>query len=400
MFRSHSNKDRHEKIKFTNNKKRKNNNNNNNKNKNKNKNKKNVQITINNNANKNVSKPNQRGKVLQSPVFRRYAMCLANPFSEKALNAKVPDMYNANTTCLHNRGRTIITSDAIGDVSFVFIGHPELTYILHTPPHSTSLTKIGATPVYSVTTDLSSKLSSYRVVSNGVKIENIQAPLNMTGRMYCAQFNMTDDFFSPEMMAVTAPDGNVLLPRLCGVVSEPVTDYVPLSISNANGVKEYTAANMTSAAVYANNRPVAPDAFKFSDSKHDSTYATGYTQGTNLLINASGNVSFAATSSSVDTSGWTCLLFRGSGFPENTKVLAVDHMIHLEGTPTLSSGDTAGFIGSATSSKPVGGALEAALNFAKNIPASKLISAVGGAMGLYDRLVDNYNANRYGLGNH
>jgi len=106
----------------------------------------------------------------------------------------VPDIYSSPTATYHVRGDVVIGSNNTGILGGVFLPSPIVSYIdtvsdLNLGTTRTSgMTQVGSAPAYSAVTPaiLNGSLSSYRTVSWGIKITNLQPVLSAAGRLYVA----------------------------------------------------------------------------------------------------------------------------------------------------------------------------------------------------------------------
>jgi len=310
-----------------------------------------------------------------------YTKALLDPFSPMALGGRVPDMYSSPTTTLHQRGRTTINANSLGNFSFVWIGNPMVSFWFPAVPGDTNTTRIGTSTCYASTTNatLGAVSASHRCVGNGITITNNQAPLNMTGRIITARLPLGKDFWSASQMAFAPPDSNRVLKKLCGIQSvyDGITEQIPSSIRNLSGASEYSAAELNGRKAYCINKPVSPRAFDFSLTNDNTAYGGGYVEGDSVLVSATGvALNGIGQTNDNDNDGWTCILVRGEGFPFSTNnVITIDTITHLECTPQIAVSDTSGaFVPDTLESTPIIGALDKILNAASKVPVSQLIT--------------------------
>lgn len=304
------------------------------------------------------------------------------------MNARIPDLYGGDTTCLHQRGRTVLNSDGVGNIDFIWIGHPTLAARMIIAPSSTNLAQIGSCGIYSATTptNLAAKFSTYRTVANGISIENLQPALSAAGRFYMARVPMSKTFWDYDTLAAASPTGSLVLPKLCGISSEATTFYVPNAICNLPEYKEYTVSDLMRNKVYANNKPMAPSAFEFVSSYNSVAYNSTLSYGEHVEDTTStGVITRMATMDSQDLEGWSVILIRGFGFPNSTPVLLVDTMIHMEGIPIIDTTEAASFVPSSAVVRATRGALDTALDYASRVPWSKIVEVASTGIANYGR---------------
>lgn len=138
-----------------------------------------------------------------------FAQALSDPFAPSSLGCKVPDPYPFPTQSYHLHQTTVlgtIGSNVAGGVMFL----PSPTFSLIDTDHcnnvannsviSTSFTRFGSVStnpnygLYASTglSTLAGVLETYRVVSWGIKISNLQPELSATGRIIIAMLPIAD----------------------------------------------------------------------------------------------------------------------------------------------------------------------------------------------------------------
>lgn len=316
-------------------------------------------------------------------IPKAYATALTDPFSPSALGSRIPDMYSSPTATVHQRGRTTIDSNSLGNFSFVWIGNPFVTFWFPMGVTDSNCSRIGGatSTLYGATTAavLGAISASHRIVGNGLTITNNQAPLNMRGRIITARLPLGKDFWSASQIAFSPPDASNVLKKLCGIasVSDGVHQQIPSTIRNLTGAQEYSAAELNGRKAYCINKPVSPRAFDFNLTNDSTAYNSTYVEGDTVLLGTTGVATGGlGQSNDNDNDGWTCVLVRGEGFPVSTPaVITVDTMTHLECTPQINVGDTSGaFIPDSVENVPIVGALDKILNMASKVPVSQLIT--------------------------
>lgn len=310
-----------------------------------------------------------------------YTKALMDPFNAAALGCRVPDMYSSPSITVHQRGRTTLSANSLGNFSFVWIGNPMVSFWFPIAPGDTNTTRIGTSSLWASTTNttLGAVAASHRCVGNGITITNNQAPLNMTGRIITARLPLGKDFWSASQLAFSPPDSNRVLKKLCGIqsVNDGVAEQIPSSIRNLSGAAEYSAAELNGRKAYCINKPVSPRAFDFSLTNDNTGYNSTYTEGDSVLVGISGvAIGGIGQTNDNDNDGWTCILVRGEGFPFSaTNVVTIDTITHLECTPQIAVADTSGaFVPDTLESTPIIGALDKILNAASKVPVSQLIT--------------------------
>jgi len=135
----------------------------------------------------------------------RFARQLSCPFDPQTLGCQVPDPFSFPTQTYHLHQTNLITCGTASAGSVVFLPNPFLSMldlggtVSGTPCVSqTSFSAFGASSgkqyVYASTaaTSLNNLLSTFRVVSWGLKISNLQPELSATGRIIVSYFPIGD----------------------------------------------------------------------------------------------------------------------------------------------------------------------------------------------------------------
>lgn len=286
-----------------------------------------------------------------------YFNALCNPFAEKSFGCRIPDGFSTPTSTAHQRMRTVLQNDTNGNISAVYIGHPYWSAIfpVASPRGANSLTMVNkageTTDIYGGITPagLSNIYGDYRVVANGMSLTNLQPQLSAQGTLTVTRVPMNKTFYSYAMLSTLKPLPSVVLNKLCGISSETTTNYVPLSVRNLPGSREYTMAELSRSRIYCANKPTSQEFqdFRCVDGQdlYDGTHVTG---DSFLVLDSSGAPVTGSTSTTDDvmTGGWTCILIRGEGFPTGTAVncLQLDSIIHLEGRDKIQTSDGSLFI--------------------------------------------------------
>jgi hypothetical protein len=355
-----------------------------------------VKAVVTRKAKPQPSKPPKKKRVVaQAPVaMQSYSTALVNATDDAAEGARVPDMYALPTTTLRSKGQLVLTSDANGSFDFVWIGRPY--HACYSKGGSATVTTNPYTP-YAGTSTVSAavtmavfntQFSTYRVVGNGIKMRNLQAPLNATGRLIVSRLPLAKNVPGPNLLTAHSLVANLALQNICGV-SQDANSLVPTAIIELPDSQEYTIDEILGREIVLNNKPISGRAFEFCSTYNKSAVSAVVANdylGDEIL--ATGNIFGSNDYDSQDmtnTDGWTCLLIRGLGFPVSTNIFEMDAAIHVEGIPAVSTiVGAATFVPASMRLKPTIGGLDRIMDRIQRLPVSTLVDvAMKTAVGNY-----------------
>ncbi len=277
-------------------------------------------------------------------------MAIWDPLNANSIGAKVPGSCAYPTMTSHQRGLSILKSDANGEFSMVFIGNPLYTAIFPIDPFSTNLTKMNSdssVKMYRAVSEdvLEGVFDQYRLVAAGFSLANVQPPTTMTGSLWVARVPCNSNFWSPQLWVPTAsPSESEVLEELCSIKSESGTNYVPLSIITLKTCQNYISSQLMNGRVKGNVGPINLDAFDFRPAKCSNAYDNTYKVGSLVKVNNSTGVVTQVSDNFSDLGGFCCYLIRGSGFPASSKIFQLETNILIEGTPNIGTGNSSSFV--------------------------------------------------------
>lgn len=309
-----------------------------------------------------VTKPKPKPKKQKKPKVQyqersddlsQFRLALRSPFSPVAMGVRVPDSYCFPTVTYHYRSSLSVVSDAGGAISMAVFPSPALTAAIEQGTIPSGATAFTANPevYYFVSpTELSSKLTEYRVVSWGIRILAKDTAFATKGKIMIAVVPTTNN----------APSWNTLQTAAAtstGTVTEYIAGfdvaYLAASILNLPAVQTYSMQDLLRSDIEVAGMPLNESFFDFRGTTDRTT--TPWSAGTNIgdeIVATATALTAATTIGRKDVAsvrGGMAVLISATGLPVTTQSFDVDVIYHLEGTPNLSaaSGGVAGLIPSA-----------------------------------------------------
>jgi len=274
----------------------------------------------------------------------RDATCIA------AAGAKIPGEFSFPSTTERVKGRVTLNTDADGNASYIWVGHPTLTSWVSDVTLVTGQPYTGYTAnpnmTYATTPDtLNSKFGTFRTVANGIKIKNLQAQLSATGSITVARVPMGIFNFGPNALTnsiVTADE----MARLCGINLS--SGQIPPSIIELPDSLELTVSELYAKEVIISNVPTSASAFTWRETSNDSRVTATQSEYDHVFVDNATGVPAANTADReayCNMAGWTCILIRAEGMTKSTPVLDIMTASHIEGTPQIfTSAGAAGYV--------------------------------------------------------
>lgn len=297
-----------------------------------------------------------------SVAAKTYKAALLEPFSDSAIGCRVPDQYFCPTVTYAVREFITIKVDPSGNFDCVLAPNP--CYVAYSTRNSiangTSMTMKNGS-VYpnaqytNPTSSLANKLSSYRVVSWGVRVRQTQS-INVTqGTLTAALFVPKDGLLHPSAGTSSAPIGSQSATG-ANWSTQTLANYVQdagLPLDSANQVIDLGSLvdfpyHMRASCVNAaentyeiSPKVCSPSAFCFRDT-NDSTFGTDITGQSSVSYVQPGDSSYLLLD------GWTNVVIGGTGLVANsTGAVDLEIIYNIEGNPFISIGSSTGTYGSA-----------------------------------------------------
>jgi len=331
-----------------------------------------------------------------------FAMSIRDPFSPSAVGVHVPDMYSMPTATFHARGACQLTSAATGTLGAVFLPNVVVSAIdtlqdtsnyvcmsansgALTPIPGTNNTIYGAASIAT----LANILTSYRVVSWGIKITNLMPPLTCAGKLYVAVIPALQTVPSYGNTTLMGNSGNSYAQQCFLNMNACSSRIIDLPIC-----RELTMSELAGGAIELCPGAIDPSFYNFKNVQNiDQINSTQYIGDQVVTTGGTSTVS-ASVSGESSMAGGCCILIFGEGFITNTPILEVEYVYHLEGTPLVSVSGLAA--GAAIATPGSTNAVEAALALnppAQSIqyktPGQQLASQVGGVVRAIGEFADS-----------
>lgn len=284
----------------------------------------------------------------QKTSVSAFQKALYDPFSPKSIGCQVPDPFCFPTVTYHLHQTTVLkgpTSNA-GTGSVMFLPNPNFSMldVSTAATLSTANSIVGSTPMVTYTgatqayraigiSELFNKFGTYRVVSWGIKISNLQPELSATGRIIVAHVPIGNDIPSANVMnsvAVTNAD-----------YFTPVVGITPANLNSSSVIElpdavEFAVQDLLHGDVEISGRYTNSTFWEFKSASLNDTAAAGIREGDDIVITDAGATVIAGLKDTTKCVGGTAIVVYIEGMPSTTaNFLQVETIYHLEGTPSL-----------------------------------------------------------------
>lgn len=309
---------------------------------------------------------------------------LTDPFAPTSLGCQVPDPFPFPTQTYHVHQtivfgcQTGVTSGAVAFLPNPLLSTLDLTRINTGSVLTASIISTPQTPIvvsatlpgggmYSATSQpsLNAAFSSYRVVSWGIKISNLQPQLSATGRLIMAYFPVSD---------TTPTLGDIAIATLPGIVS-PIMGTPPSVLASSVILEAPTGMELTVGDLLKGDLQMSGlytnlNFFAFKNTLLSGQPALGFNIGDDLAINGGGGVASVQYKDATRMTGGAGIVLYYEGIPAGTQnAFQVEVIYHLEGTPNFASANNNAIVPSTGRKANVGptNAVEASIAAAGHI---------------------------------
>jgi len=300
----------------------------------------------------------RQAKIVGGPQARSDAMVqnfyrsLTDPFNPSVLGAQVPDPFPFPTITYHIHQTNVIgTSNGSFTGSVIFLPNPVLSMIDNTAFVTNTVQAVFSTPMNSYNfpivgtranaffascsvSDLQAKFSTYRVVSWGIKISNLQPELTATGRIMIAQLPCGDTIPSyPELAATTALAGGN---GIFGIGLDKLNSSLVLELPTAVEltVGDFLRGDLSVSGMYTNSNFWT---FKTTLNTNSQT-VSGFSGDSTSFNTATGVALYSGYKDLTRCVGGSGIVLYFEGMPTNvSNLFQVETIYHIEGTPNFSS---------------------------------------------------------------
>jgi hypothetical protein len=279
----------------------------------------------------------------------QFANAIKKPFSPSSVGCKVPDTFSLPTITAKVHYEVQLGTTAGNSVCGITIfPNPMVSYSLNAGIATSGLTAFtGITSLFYFVsrTTLDYTFDMYRVVSMGVKISNLIAPLSATGRWIFTPLLLGGLFMGFDALnsTVTSSSQSFYLLATTGV-SAPQS--ISSSILQKPNSVEISVQDLLSQSYSFSMIPTSQVFYKFKNCG-----SAVYNIGSNLNIVENGEQIYSSSTGviaagtvseftdNMDMTGGIALNILGEGLPNvtSTACLQIEVVVHLEGTPSINS---------------------------------------------------------------
>lgn len=325
-------------------------------------------------------------------------VALSNPFDDRSFGARICDSYAFPTAVYHLRGTQVITSPTNNTAgSIILAAHPIYSYVDLSAGTFSSATFTGTASsmtaystnaaIYGASTPtvLAQQMTGYRVVSAGFKIR-VQIPeLNRTGRLMIAPIAFGDNIpgFN-NLNAVSVLGSSSIAARLCGGVSPSIANTA--NILDLPGAFEVSFPNLATQDIMLIPKPMSPAYLSF----HTSSKGTDENLSSNVddqIADVAGVITTRDNADLLNLASFTGFIVHWEGIPTaSTPLFDIEYVYHLEGSPQISSNNTATPVPSGNIKKEYNTeTFNKAMEMASKLPWHRMINAGLDNLGIMGR---------------
>ncbi len=340
-----------------------------------------VDKSINKNKNKLIPRSMRTSVYQIQSRADAYAKSRHDPFSPDALGCRIPDEYSLPSEAAHLRSNLTVTSTSVGTAVLTILPNVSVPILLNNGTVSGATFDTNTVSGHLVSNaSLTSRYSSVRVVAVGVRISNRQPPGSAIGVVTVAQTPCLSTMPSTTVLAgLDNTTGNAQaillaatgLTNVSGVIpgleNLPDADIFPIQELMGQDILAVPKINSSQFTHFRAERTLV--------SSFTAGGVTVYDYGDDVVATATNTVStLSGTKSMTDCTGWNAIVISASGLPASTVSFNVEIIMHIEGTPIVTS--TPSFISSSVSNSPVQvGAVERSIAQSSRTPPALLMSA-------------------------
>jgi len=178
-------------------------------------------------------------------------------------------------------------------------------------------------------------VNSYRVVSWGIKISNLQAELSATGRIIVAVIPCTDEIPGLAILSNNSFGTTDMCYNIVGQYRSAVTSSTLL---NYPGAIELSVGDLLRGDLQISGTYVSPRYFDFKQSGDNSSYTATTFEADSILTNNTGGAVTSSHKDPIRCTGGCAIVVYGEGLPASTNCFQVESIYHLECSPNLPQG--------------------------------------------------------------
>jgi len=281
-------------------------------------------------------------------IRSNFLLALVSPFCPEAYGIRVPDPFPFPTVTHHLRQTTVLGSNATGSGAAIFLPSPTFSLLDITAINgstqavtSTPFTRFNATGfpyfMYKATTvsAMNAVYGSYRTVSWGIKISNLQPELSATGRIIIAMIPIGDSVPSENELTNASVTSSILTP-VFGTPTAQLGGSGLLQLPSAQifAVQDLLHGDLEVSGMYTNS-----SFWQFKTTETAGIAYSGHRTGDSMSSNT--------TTGAILNSGYKdpnrmpggcaiCLFYEG--IPASmANAFQVETIYHIEGSPQISA---------------------------------------------------------------
>lgn len=268
-----------------------------------------------------------------------FSNALGSPFHPSTLGCRVPDPYSFPTSVYHVHGNIVMQSTPAGTSAAMFLPTPILSAIdvsrINTGSSAiidgSGMMQFGASGMitYQATTTaaMAALFGSYRVVSWGIKVTNLQPELSATGRMFAALFPTAATIPCEALLKQSNIDAVNLCPDIVGenALQLGSSQLLAQNTGVQLAVQDLLRGDLMVAGSYTD-----PTFFRFKNLNPSSLYNSASVFGGETFVTNAGAAN-AYNGDPVNMSGGVAIALYAEGLPASTKCFNVEFIYHLEG---------------------------------------------------------------------
>jgi hypothetical protein len=287
----------------------------------------------------------------ESKNISSYKSMIIDPFRPTSNGCRLPDPWSFPTETYKLQSYATLTSPGSTSTGVIaFLPHPNISmfdyslFINGTSQMSFSnyhLISSNGIASLSTPTLMANVLSTWRVVGGGIKIRCTMPETARTGRIYFVPYPLA------QLPGYNALSSNTMSSTSLGI-SQLTGNYAAVgsAILEVPGAFAVTCNELSDKEIVLRFKPHSEQVCNFKDAQAgvNQVYSSGFYESTEVVFGTAGAVSVTQcdTAANYDCSGWNGWMMVYEGLPTNNNCFLFEQVLHLEGTPVLSSLSSSG----------------------------------------------------------
>jgi hypothetical protein len=287
----------------------------------------------------------------ESKNIASYKSMIVDPFRPTSNGCRLPDPWSFPTETYKLQNYCTLTSPGSTSAgSVIFLPHPNISifdyslFINGTSQmgfNNYHLIASNGIAALSTPTLMANVLSTWRVVGGGVKIRCTMPEANRTGRIYFVPFPLA------QLPGYNALSTTTMSSTSLGI-SQMTGNYAAVgsAILEVPGSFAVTCNELSDKEIILRFKPHSDQvcSFKNAQAGINQVYSSSLYESTEIVSGTGGTVAAPQcdTAANYDCSGWNGWMMVYEGLPVNNNCFLFEQVLHLEGTPVLTSLSSAG----------------------------------------------------------